>query len=267
MEQKQPEFISSFKNPKIQFIRGLLLSHKAREENHACVLEGVRLAEEAIGSGIVPQIAVFSDRLSERGMQLVNSLFERTCQVIKVPQELFSRISATESDQGLLLVIALPKPNFPERADFVLILDGIKDPGNMGTILRTAAAAGTQLVIAAPGCVDIYSPKVLRSGMGAHFSLPVIEMSWPQIVQTHQKQPQIPGVFVAESSQGKPIWEIDFTKPAWVIIGGEAEGVGKEAQKAATDFVLIPMPGKSESLNAAIAAGIILFEIVRQRSK
>lgn len=267
MEQKQPEFISSFKNPKIQFIRELLLSHKAREENHACVLEGVRLAEEAIGSGIIPQIAVFSDGLSERGMGLVNSLFGKPCQIIKVPQDLLSRISATESDQGLLLVTALPKPNFPSRADFVLILDGIKDPGNMGTILRTAAAAGTQLVIAAPGCVDIYSPKVLRSGMGAHFSLPVIEMSWPEIIQTHQKQPQTPGIFLAESSLGKPIWEIDFTNPAWVIIGGEADGAGKEARDVATEFALIPMPGKCESLNAAIAAGIILFEIVRQRSK
>ena len=267
MEQKQPEIISSYKNPKIQFIRELLLSHKAREENQSCVLEGVRLAEEAISSGMIPQIAVFSDGLSARGMQLVNSLFGKSCQVIKVPQDLFSRISATESDQGLLLVIALPKPNFPDRADFILILDGIKDPGNMGTILRTAAAAGTHLVIAAPGCVDIYSPKVLRAGMGAHFSLPVIEMSWPEIAQTYQKQPQIPGVFLAESSQGKPIWEINFTNPSWVIIGGEAEGAGQEARNLATNFVLIPMPGKSESLNAAIAAGIILFEIVRQRSK
>lgn len=265
MNATLPELITSFKNPKIQYIRELLSSRKFREGNHACVLEGVRLAEEALQAGFIPQIVVFSDGLSSRGKGLVDSLHGKPIQILEVPNELMSKISATENGQGLLLVVEPRIPAFPPTPDFVLILDEIKDPGNMGTILRTAAAARTQLVILTPGCVDVFSPKVLRAGMGAHFSLPVIAMTWGEIIQKWSEQKELTGLYLAESSQGKPIWEIDLTKPAWIIIGGEAEGAGAEARNAATEMTMIPMPGKSESLNAAIAAGIILFEIVRQR--
>jgi len=261
------ELITSFKNPKIQFIRELLSSRKCREDNQACVIEGVRLAEEAIRAGIIPQTVVFSDGLSKRGLQLIDSLQGKQTQLLKVPEDLFSKISDTENGQGVILVIRPGIHAFPSNPDFVLILDEIKDPGNMGTILRTAAAAHTQMVIVTPGCVDVYSPKVLRAGMGAHFSLPVIAMTWPEIIRKWKEQKDPTGLYLAESSQGKSIWKTDLTKPAWIIIGGEAEGAGAEARKAATEMVMIPMPGKSESLNAAIAAGIILFEVVRQRTK
>jgi RNA methyltransferase, TrmH family len=267
MNANLPELITSFKNPKIQYIRELLISRKFREDNHACVLEGVRLAEEALQAGFIPQIAVFSDGLSSRGMELVDSLQGKPTQILKVPDELMSKISATENGQGLLLIVEPRTPAFPSTLDFVLILDGIKDPGNMGTILRTAAAAQTQLVIVTPGCVDVFSPKVLRAGMGAHFYLPVISMTWLEIIQKWSEQKDSTGLYLAESSLGKPIWSIDLTKPTWIIIGGEAEGAGAEARNTATEMAMIPMPGKSESLNAAIAAGIILFEVVRQRGK
>jgi TrmH family RNA methyltransferase len=267
MNANLPELITSFKNPKIQYIRELLSSRKFREENHACVLEGVRLAEEALKAGFIPQLVVYSDGLSSRGMDLVGSLQGKPTQILKVPDDLLSKISATESGQGLLLVVEPGKPAFPSICNFVLILDEIKDPGNMGTILRTAAAAQTQLVIVTPGCVDVFSPKVLRAGMGAHFFLPVIQMTWPEIINKWQEQKDSTGLYLAESSQGKSIWDIDFKKSAWIIIGGEAEGAGAEARNAATEMAMIPMPGKSESLNAAIAAGIILFEVVRQRDQ
>lgn len=267
MDMNTPELITSFKNPRIQFIRDLLASRKSREENNVCVVEGVRLAEEAVRAGSLPQLVVFSDGLSSRGLALVSSLQAKQVQLVQVPNDLMAKISAMEADQGLLLVVEPTKAILPDSLDFVVILDGIKDPGNMGTILRSAAAAATQLVIITPGCVDVYSPKVLRAGMGAHFQLPIVAWAWAEINDQLKAQSEAPGVYLAESSHGKPIWEFNLKKPSWLIIGSEAEGASADARHAATDFALIPMPGKSESLNAAVAAGIFLFEVVRQRSQ
>ncbi len=267
MEKFSPELITSFKNPKIQYIRELLNSRKSREEQRACVIEGVRLAEEAAqAAGQVVQMVVFSEKLSGRGMELVNTLSTNGCQVIKVPQELMARISDTESDQGLLLVIETKTTALPQKLEFVLILDELKDPGNMGTILRTAAAAGVQLLITTPGCVDVYAPKVMRAGMGAHFRLALATLDWPGISKLCQSQtPSLP-LFLAEAAEGTPLWELNLAQPVGIIIGGEAEGASAAARAAATGSAIIPMPGGSESLNAAIAAGIFLFEAVRQRS-
>jgi len=266
MGQFSVEIISSIKNPKVQLVRDLLASRKSREEQNACVIEGVRLAEVAVKAGAVVQMVIFSDSLSARGLELVGTLNANKVFVIKVPDDLMTKISATETDQGLLLVVKPILNSIPAQIDFVLILDEIKDPGNMGTILRTAAAAGVQLVITTPGCVDVFSPKVMRAGMGAHFTLPILSRTWDEIVVFWRAQPGSPGLYLSESSQGKNIWDIDLTGPMGIIVGGEANGASAEAKKFATEFVTIPMPGKSESLNAAIAAGIFLFEVVRQRS-
>jgi RNA methyltransferase, TrmH family len=266
MTQFPSEYITSLKNPKIQFVRDLLSSRKSREEQKACVIEGVRLAEEAVNAGTVVQMVIYSDNLSTRGLELVSSVNASKVPLIKVPTDLMAKISDTETGQGLLLVVEPIRKTLSTKLDFVLILDEIKDPGNMGTILRTAAAAGVQLVVTTPGCVDVYSPKVLRAGMGAHFTLPIVTQTWVEIANFWLVQPGSPGLYLAESSQGKKIWDIDLTRPMGIIIGGEANGASEEAKKLATEFVTIPMPGKSESLNAAIAAGIFLFEVVRQRS-
>jgi len=266
MAQFSGEIITSIKNPKIQLVRELLTSRKSREEQNACVVEGVRLAEEAVKAGAVVQMGIYSENLSARGLELVNSLQETKVSLIRVPDDLMAKITATETGQGLLLVVEPKVPTLPSMLDFVLILDEIKDPGNMGTILRTATAAGVQLVVTTPGCVDVYSPKVLRAGMGAHFSLPVVTKTWSEIVDFWHTQPGSPGLYLAEVSKGKRIWDVDLIKPMGIIIGGEANGASEEARKCATEFVIIPMPGKSESLNAAIAAGVFLFEVVRQRT-
>ena len=267
MAQFSGEIITSIKNPKIQLVRELLTSRKSREEHNACVIEGVRLAEEAIKAGAVVQMGIYSENLSARGLDLVASLNASKVSLIKVPDDLMAKISATKTDQGLLLVVEPILNALPAQLDFVLILDEVKDPGNMGTILRTAAAAGVQLVITTTGCVDVYSPKVLRAGMGAHFALPILTQTWDEIDNFWHAQPGSPGLYLAESSQGKKIWDIDLTRSMGIIVGGEANGASEEAKKCATEFVTIPMPGKSESLNAAIAAGILLFEVVRQRTK
>jgi TrmH family RNA methyltransferase len=143
----------------------------------------------------------------------------------------------------------------------------MRDPGNLGTMIRSAAAAGAQAVFLAPGTADPFAPKVVRSAMGAHFRLPLIAMDWEQIVwQCKAKACPPVQLLLSEASEGKPCWQMDLREPLALIIGGEADGASPEAIKAADQLITIPMPGKSESLNAAIAAGILLFEVVRQRN-
>lgn len=267
MDKNAPELITSFKNPRVQTVRELLSSRKSRQEQQALVVEGIRLAEEAVNAGVELLYAFFSDGISSRGLDLIETIQKQGVPCYKLPDDLMNRITATEADQGLLLVIKPRRYDLPTSVNFFLILDEIKDPGNMGTILRTAKAAGVQLVIITPGCVDVYSPKVMRSGMGAHFSLPISILNWDEIMQFWKSQPASPGLFLAESAQGERIWNMDLAKPLGIIIGGEANGASETARQNATRVVNIPMPGGSESLNAAVAAGIFLFEVARQRSQ
>ncbi len=267
MPLETPELITSFKNPKIQMVRELLASRKSREEHSASVIEGVRLSEEAVRCGVLPETVIFTVELSTRGMELLSSIPNGKTAFIKIPPDLMRKISATEADQGLMLIIPLqPNPKIG-KVDFVLILDEVKDPGNMGTILRTAAAAGAQAMIIAPGCVDPYAPKVLRSGMGAHFNIPILMLNWPEIVEFCKRPGNNLTVYLAESASGTSMWTMDLRQPIAIIIGSEADGASMDAKQAASMVINIPMPGGSESLNASIAAGILLYEVVRQRSQ
>jgi TrmH family RNA methyltransferase len=153
----------------------------------------------------------------------------------------------------------------PERLDNVLILDQIREPGNLGAILRSAMAAGIQLVILLPGNVDPYSPKVLRAGMGAQLKLAVEHKTWKE-VEGLIKDSKL-NVYLAEASKGEVYHLCDFIRPLALIIGGEAEGAGETAYKVADSLIHIPMPGGGDSLNASVSAGILLFEIARQRGK
>jgi TrmH family RNA methyltransferase len=157
----------------------------------------------------------------------------------------------------------IPKWKFPANSTFLLILDGIRDPGNLGTLLRTAQAAGVQAVFLPPGGADAFSPKVVRAGMGAHFRLPIISMDWDQI----RSQFSNLSIFLADCERGAAHFQARFDIPLALIIGGEAAGAGSQASNLATSRVHIPMPGKAESLNAAIAGAILMFEVVRQRGR
>jgi TrmH family RNA methyltransferase len=141
----------------------------------------------------------------------------------------------------------------------------VRDPGNLGTMLRTAAATGVQAVWIPPGTVDPYSPKVLRSAMGAHFCLPVIVHEWislRELVQRHSLY-----CFLADSEATSVYTGVNFRRPVAMIVGGEAEGASQEARMLASETVQIPMSGQVESLNAAVAAAVLFYEVVRQRSQ
>ena len=258
--------ITSVHNPKIQSVRKLQAQSKARREEQAFVIEGVRLAEEALQGAWKARLVLFTDVLDERGKAVVDGFFARGTPAEQVSQAVMKATSETETPQGLLIVLAQQSLPLPKVPDFLLILDGVRDPGNLGTVLRTATAAGVQAVLLAPGCVDAWSPKVLRSGMGAHFRLPIHDLSWQDIKHILKQASSNLQIYLADSAGGISYTDGDFRPPLALIVGGEAAGAGTEAVSLADMQVHIPMPGGSESLNAAVAASILLFEVVRQRT-
>jgi TrmH family RNA methyltransferase len=259
--------ITSVHNPRIQAVRKLQTQAKVRRKEQAFVIEGVRLAEESLHARWTAQQVFYTDQLDERGKAVVDGFSTLVVPAEQVTGAVMKAVSETETPQGLLVVLKmhlLPIPAFP---NFLLILDGMRDPGNLGAILRVAAGAGVQAVLLAPGSVDAWSPKVLRAGMGAHFHLPVHSLSWQDITLSLKRPDHSLQVYLADSAGGIEYTDADFCSPMALIVGGEASGAGSESLTLADQKVHIPMPVGSESLNAAIAAGILLYEIVRQRRK
>jgi TrmH family RNA methyltransferase len=256
--------ITSSQNSKIKLVRALLGRAKERREANAFVVEGVRLVEEATNSNWGFRFVLYDETLNERGMSQVEGLKSRGVDVEMVSDGLMKSLSETETPQGILAVlefnqspIHLSETNSP---NFVLIPDQIRDPGNLGTLLRTAAATGVQAVLIPPETTDAFAPKVVRSGMGAHFRLPVYSMSWEEI-KSQTKGLQI---YLADMD-GRSCWDTDLRQPLALIVGGEAEGASEEARQMTSQKISIPMAGNVESLNAGVAGSVLMFEIVRQR--
>lgn len=236
---------------------------KERREANAFVVEGVRLIEEAINSNWGFQFALYDESLNERGRSQVESLRSLGIEVEEVSMHVMKSLSETETPQGILAVISNSQPPIPDSLNFILISDQIRDPGNLGTLLRTAVATGVQTVLLPPETTDAFSPKAVRSGMGAHFRLPIQPMLWEEIEHT-TKSANLQ-VYLADMD-GKSCWETDLTLPLALIIGSEAEGASEEARKLATQKISIPMSGSVESLNAGVAGSVLMFEVIRQRS-
>ncbi len=259
--------ITSTHNPKLKLVRALQGRAKERREAGAFVIDGVRLVEEAVISNWGFRFALYDETLNERGRSQVESLKSRGVDVEEVSTLLMKSLSETETPQGILAVLEfaqLPIPNYP---NFILIPDKIRDPGNLGTLLRSAAAAGVQAVLLPPETTDAFAPKVLRSGMGAHFHLPIHSMSWDEIgrfIEGSASHPRLQ-VFLADMD-GQSCWETDLRQPVALIIGSEAKGASDSARKLAKAKITIPMNANIESLNAGAAGSVLMFEVVRQRS-
>lgn len=253
--------ITSSQNPKVKLVRTLLGRAKERREAGAFVVEGVRLIEEAYARNWKFQFALYDSSLNERGSSLIEHLLARDVDVEEVSEHVMKLLSDTETPQGILAVLEFnPFPN-PDAPDFILIPDQIRDPGNLGTLLRTAAATGVQAVFLPPETTDAFAPKVVRSGMGAHFRLLIQSMKWEKI----RREIQGLQVYLADM-EGISCWETDLRQPLALIVGSEAEGASQDARELATQKISIPMSGDMESLNAGVAGSVLMFEVVRQRS-
>lgn len=260
--------LTSISNPKVKAVRALQSRARTRRERGQFVVEGVRLTEEALRAALNPELLFYTSNLDSQGAAVVEGFRALGAKPILVSEEVMAAVSDTETPQGLLAVLSQNPLPLPTKPDFLLILDGIRDPGNLGTTLRTASAAGVDAVLLPPGAVDIYAPKVVRAGMGAHFHLPVHGRSWHQIEQVLGASNRSAGLhlFLADAQAETLYTRADFRQPLALLVGGEAVGAGKRAKQLPHLGVSIPMHRGVESLNAAVAAAVLMFEVVRQRS-
>lgn len=249
--------ITSLRNERVKLAHALLSQANARRKEQKIALEGVRLVSDAIERGRCAPEFVLHDPSQGPIPPAISPFADR---VLEVGPEVIRHVSATERPQGLVGVFPMPTAMLPKRTERLLILDGLRDPGNVGGLLRTAAAAGVDAALCGPGCVDVFNDKVLRSAMGAHFRMPVLEMSWEEIGRAVGRRP----VYLADLAGDQAYDAVDWTTPHALIIGGEADGSSDDARRLATRRVHIPMAAATESLNAAVAAGVILFEAARQ---
>lgn len=254
--------LTSSQNTKIKLVRALVGRAKERREAGVFLAEGVRLVEEALKAGWPFEFVLYAEGLSERGAWLQRKLEDEGIETIKVESRLLQSVSDTETSQGLLAVLKDRQVEAPDEPNFMVILDSIRDPGNLGALLRSAEAAAVQTVLLPPETTDAFGSKVVRAGMGAHFRLPIRAVDWERIgliIDSLDLR-----VFMAEAG-GQACWEADLRQPLALIIGSEAEGASESARRLAQETVGIPMPGKAESLNAAVAGSVLMFEVVRQR--
>ena len=250
--------INSPQNDKVKLAHALQTQAKARRKERKIVLEGTRLVRDAIERGRKPEFVLYEPQLID--YELLAHIQNLGLKPTPVTADILKHVSSTEHPQGVVAVFPMPMPDLPRKPSRVLILDAVRDPGNMGTILRTAAAAGAQVAILSPDCVDPYNPKVLRGGMGAHFRIPIAEAPWNEIALYCDGLP----VYLATGAGDVDYRDADWSRWA-LIIGSEAHGAGGEAGKIATHRVRIPMAAETESVNAAVAAGVLLFEATRAR--
>ena len=264
--------LTGSQNSIIKEIRSLR-GRKAREDRGLYFIEGSRFVEEAVneylkGTVDVKYIVVSDSFANVSGMPtFIESFEDRGIKIYIVPDSLFGSISDTSSPQGIMAVMALDRSflRYAQVYEGVLvILDNIRDPGNMGAIIRTADAAGCAGVIIPNGCVDLFNPKVLRSTMGSVYHLPLWHCGSIREAVDFCTEKGF-SVCVSHLEGALSIYDVDISGNVAIVIGSEADGVSGEAVSFADMVVKIPMEGRAESLNASVAAGILIFEAVRQR--
>lgn len=278
------ELITSVNNQRVKDVANLK-QKKYRTESGTFFAEGLRAVQEAVEYAEVTDL-FFTAAEEEKLHDILIKAKEKGARLYKADDKVMAKLSDTKTPQGVLAVIRMPEQNLQKLQPGawqrktekqcqsagieidnnapVIILDRIQDPGNLGTIIRTADAVGALGIILLEGCVDAYSPKVVRASMGSLFHLPVVQDVFPEEALTwcyrHGYEP------AATAMQGAAnLYKADISKKMAFIFGNEANGVSEELQAAAETRLFIPMAGQAESMNVAMAAGIVLFEGLRQR--
>ncbi|MFZ5502886.1 MAG: TrmH family RNA methyltransferase [Pseudomonadota bacterium] len=257
------KLVQSRDNPLFKQLLKLTASARRRNEAGQTLLDGVHLLRDYLDSGKQPQ-QVLLNAAALVNAEIATLLARLSDSVpIQLDGKLFAELSELKTPSGILALIAIPQADSPlPTSHFALLLEDIQDPGNLGSMLRSAAAAGCDAVFLSPGCADVWSPKVLRAAMGGHFALRIYE---------HEDLPGIAtafrGTLLAASLQTThSLYDCDLRGNIAFMVGNEGAGLSAELLACATRQVAIPMPGRVESLNAAAATAVCLFEAVRQRT-
>ncbi|MGP7816744.1 TrmH family RNA methyltransferase [Niallia sp. 01092] len=243
--------IHSVKNPQVKEWKKRL-SKKERDKTGTFLVEGFHLVEEAFKADAILDL-IISEEIDLPGWDYGD------IPVTIVTKEIMDQLTDTETPQGIVAVCKqMENASIISSGKTFIVLDKVQDPGNLGTIIRTADAAGMDAVIISEGTVDIYNPKVVRSAQGSHFHLPILKQNIPNFIDA-LKEKSIP-VFGTSLENGKNYREVERTQQGFcLIVGNEGNGVSKEVLAKTDANLYIPIYGKSESLNVAVAAGILLY--------
>ena len=259
------QVISSKDNDLIKHIRKLK-DKKYRDENNEYIIEGIKLIEEAVKENAeIKKVIVCDDttRTYEIPTNVMLEIAKYEC--VYVTEKIFNMITQVTNPQGIMAIVKKNVTNseIDYSQDIIVVLDGVQDPGNLGTILRTVDSVGLSQIIVSKETADAYNPKVVRSTMGAIFRVKIIESEDLQETIKQMKKHHFK-LMVTSLQTNKSIYDMELNKRI-IVIGNEANGVSKMLQDMSDEKVKIPMLGKTESLNASVATGIILYEYVRQK--
>jgi TrmH family RNA methyltransferase len=255
--------ITSSSNARIKWVRALQTRRRARQRESAYVIEGVRLVREALAAKAPVKLVLHTRQMREKEPRLLEALNELSVEVHAVSDAVMQSCSDVKNPSGLLAVLPQMALPLPPRLTLVLIVDRLNNPGNLGTMLRSADAVGVQSVLLTEDTVDAYNPKVVRGAMGAHLRTPIVSTSAADLAD------HLTGLetWLAEAKAGQTYDQVDWRRPTALMIGGEARGPSRQVRALASRSVHVPMHTGTESLNAAVAASVILFEIARQRGR
>ena len=263
--------LTSLQNEQVKYVVNLH-KRKFREETGEFLIEGWRFVEEGLHRGAdLKKVFVCPNRKNELWPQLASALSNKGVPVLEVDERVLRKMSDTENPQGILAVVKQRKWTWDDIREVqeskqtlpvLLIIDGVQDPGNCGTILRTALAAGVTQVCLTEGSVDLYNLKALRSTMGAIFSLKILTHCQPEEILTFCKEHNI--TILTGDTEGTDLYEADMPFPIAVVVGNEGNGPAAIFRGPQVKQITIPMSHHVESLNVAMATGIMLYEIRRR---
>lgn len=253
------KLITSAHNDTIKQLSRLIDSARERRRAGLMLLEGIHLIEAALAAGHKPA-AVYVNPAAGQHLELRALLSRLDCPGYLIAEGALSRITSLASAPEILAVVPRPAPDWTRQPDCVVLLEDLQDPGNLGTILRCAAAAGAGAVYLSKGCVDVFSPKVLRAGMGAHFGLRLVEGLAPEDLDGLD----LPLIATSSHAQSQ-LHQTRLPSPCAWVMGHEGQGVQPALMQRCALSVGIPQPGGEESLNVGSAAAVCLYESARQR--
>lgn len=266
--------ITSRHNERVKRLRKLL-QRNHRETEGRFLIEGAHLVGEALAAGWTVELLVYTPEAAAKKpvAALMEQARSRGIELLAVTEQVLAALTTTVTPQGTVALVRRPPDRHPQDvlppADtkpLVLVLDGLQDPGNLGTILRTADAAGVDAVLVSAGTADLYAPKTVRAAAGSLFHIAVAEPVDAAECAALLKAVGLT-ILIADPRGGTAVFYQELDQAVALVIGNEGAGVGPALRAAADGFVHIPMPGRAESLNAAVAASLIVYEAVRQRLK
>lgn len=232
-------------------------------------IEGTRSVKQCVESkGKIKYVVYSEELLNEEGLSLIDNLKNTKLDIYSTTETLFKQISDTEAPQGILAVVEMKQTELESvfsTPNFIILLDRVQDPGNLGTIIRTADAFGANAIIVTSGCVDVYNPKTVRSTMGSIFQIPIVHIEDIKDAISVLKEKNI-RVIASSLETDTYSFDMDFKTDCALVIGNEGMGVSSEVIALSDELVKIKMTGLAESLNAGIASGVLMYEVLRQRT-